>query len=145
MLLSARPLDNVANVNIFTYVDVLRFTEGDVPTLYIQLVDLSQDRLGEGFKPTGRRYIPAITGTDPDFVAPTLEITISSIDDAKKIIRFATQPYSQDGSIWALTLFDTDKLRGTADMLLKLTEGTKVTRGVLRQALAVEPQIACRS
>jgi hypothetical protein len=73
-----------------------------------------------------------------------LEITISSIDNAKKIIRFASQPYAQDPSIWALSLFSTDSLKGSADLMLKLTEGLVVTRGSVRQALAVDPQTAAR-
>lgn len=136
MLLSARILGNVANVNLFSYIDTMRFTEGDFPTVYVQLMDMSQDTSAAGFSPAGKRYIP--------IVGATLEITISSIDNAKKIIRFASQPYAQDPSIWALSLFSTDSLKGSADLMLKLTEGLVVTRGSVRQALAVDPQTAAR-
>lgn len=136
MLLSARILNNVANINLFSYTDVMRFTEGDIPKIYLQLVDMGQDTALGGFSPPGKRYIPA--------VAATLQVTISSIDDAKKIIRFATQPYAQDPSIWCVTLFTTDVLRGSADIQLLLTEGTVITYGVVKQALAIEPRNGSR-
>lgn len=135
MLLSARLLGNVSSVNSFSHEDTIRFTEGDTVTVYFQLIDLALDKSSDGFVPAGRRYMPE--------VGATMEITLGFIDDAKTIVRAATQPYpTRDPSVWALSLFATDSVRGTVDMRLKLTEGSKVTRGVIRQALSVEPQVS---
>jgi hypothetical protein len=129
MLLSARILNNVANVNVFSYDDTARFTEGDAPEIYFQLIDASLDRASDGFSPGGRRYMPA--------AGATLQITLGFIDDSKKVIRTAVQPFASDPSIWKLALLSTDQVRGTADLQLRLTEGSKVTSGVLRQAISV--------
>lgn len=134
MLLSARILSNVASVNVFTYENVARFTEGDGPDLYFQLIDASLDRQCD---PPGRRYMPA--------AGATLEVTVQNIDNTKTLVRFASQPYATDPSIWKLTLLPTDKVRGTADLRLKLTESPKVTNGVAKMALSVEPLLTSRT
>lgn len=136
MLLSARMINDVSGVNAFTPVSVLEFTEGDAPTIYFQLVDLSKDKSEQGFNPPGRRYIPAS--------GATLQCAIVHPDDTKKLTRFATQPFVQDGSIWALTLTTTDFVRGSVDLLLTLTEGPKVTRGAIRSSIVAYPQIRGR-
>lgn len=136
MILSARMLFNVSSVNSFEYTNSFEFTEGDAPTIYIQLIDKSLDLFERGYYPTGRRYIPA-TGA-------ILECTLHNIDDSKKVIRFATQPFIQDGSIWSIGLLPTDKIKGTADLLLTLTEGTKITRGRVSTAIRAMPLIRGR-
>ncbi len=140
MLLGARILSGVASVNIFDYVDSARFTEGDVVDLYFQIVDLNVE--ANSYQVKGRRYMPSAVA------APLMTVSFGSIDDAKKINRVATQPFSQDPSIWKVSLLATDILRGTMDMRLTLTETvslgptvTKVTRGVVRQAIAADSQI----
>lgn len=136
MLLSARILNNVSGVNAFSSVSVMEFTEGDGPTIYFQLVDLSSDRADQGFNPPGRRYIPAS--------GATLQCVIHHPDDEKKITRYATQPFTQDGSLWALQLQPTDHVRGSVDLLLTLTEGGRITRGALRSSINAYPQIRGR-
>jgi hypothetical protein len=136
MLLSAKVLTDVSGVNGFTPVSVYEFTEGDAPTIYFQLVDLSLDRAEQGFSPPGRRYIPAS--------GATLQCVIVNTDEAKKLTRFAAQPFAQDGSIWALTLTSTDFVRGSVDVLLTLTEGAKVTRGAIRSSINAYPQVRGR-
>lgn len=131
MLLSARILTSVANANVFSHANAAYFTEGDGPSVYFQLIDASLDRADQGFQPPGRRYMPAS--------AATLQVTIQNIDDAKTLVRYATQPFAADPSIWVLALLSTDTVRGTADMRLKLTEGVVVTQGVARQVLSVQP------
>lgn len=132
MLLSARILVDVASANVFRHAEAAQFTEGDGPTVYFQLLDKSLDRADEGFNPTGRRYMPA--------AGATLQVTIGGIDTAKTVIRSATQPFPLDPSIWAVTLMSTDPLKGTYDLKLALTEGSRVTRGVLSAALRIQPQ-----
>lgn len=135
MLLSARILRDCANVNSFEYTDSIRFTKGDVVDVYFQLIDSSLDTASENFIPPGRRYMPV--------VGATLSIVAESIDDTKKITRTATQPFSTDGSIWKVSFLSTDTISGTANLRMTLTEGTKVTRGLLKNAFRIESDVNC--
>jgi hypothetical protein len=131
MLLSARMLNDVSSVNSYAYTDEVRSTEGNECDVYFQLVDASLDTSGEGFNPGGRRYVPED--------GASLQVVVGFIDDAKKITRACTQPFDGDPSIWKLSVLSTDHWRGTADLTLRLTEGSKVTNGFVRLALAIEP------
>ncbi len=130
MLLSARFLNDVANVNSFEHADVAEFTEGDPASVYFQLIDASLDKVVDGYVPAGRRYVPAI--------GATLQCTVESLDDAKQIVRLATQPFSNDGSIWKLDFLSSDKIRGTANLRLKLTEGGVIRTGVVKNAFRIQ-------
>ena len=131
MLLSARPLRDVASVNNFRPADRWQMMEGDAPSLYLQLIDKSVDLPVENFNPPYRRYMPV--------AGATLQVTVMSNDMAKEIVRFATQPFPLDPSIWRLNLLSTDPVRGTVSMKLKLTEGGMVTYGQMQPALDVNP------
>lgn len=131
MLLSARMLNAVAGVNSFEIVDSARFSQGDTVTIYFQLVDSSLDTSSRGFSPSGRRYIPA-TGA-------TLQVILTNIDDAVQVVRYATVAYpADDRSIWSVSVLSSDKIAGTADMVLKLTEGGVITNGRLIAALRID-------
>lgn len=120
MLLSARILTNLNGVNDFDYDTEMRFFEGDGPTIFLQLMDMSRDKAVDGFNPAGRRYVPA--------AGSVLSVTFDSIDDAKKVTRFAVQPYpSLDGSLWRVDLLPTDPVRGTVTLRLLLTEPAPAT------------------
>jgi len=125
-------LKDVQNVNSFEADTELNWTEGDTLDIYFQLVDLSLDRPDQGFMPSGRRYVPAS--------GATLSCVLENLDDAKKLTRTATQPFAQDGSIWKLSILATDKVRGTPQLRITLTEGAKVTRGLAKLAIKVWPQ-----
>lgn len=129
MLLSARILNDVGNVNSFDIADVAEFTAGDPASVYFQLIDSSLDKSIDGFVPPGRRYMPA--------VGATLQVVVESLDDAKTITRFAIQPYSQDGSIWRLDFSASDTISGTANLRLRLTEGAVVRTGLVKNALRI--------
>jgi hypothetical protein len=130
MHLSARILENVSGVNSFDYANQATFTEGDTPTIYFQLVDLAKNKASEGFVPAGCRYVPEADAT--------LTITLDHVDSARKITRAATQPFANDPSIWSFVILTTDKLRGTVNMKLALSEDGKVTNGLKQAALGVE-------
>ncbi len=130
MQLSARPLIDVSGVNSFTITDQIKFSEGDATTIYFQLIDASLDTVGKGFNPAGRRYMP-VSGA-------TLSVDVDNIDDAKKITRSATQPYTLDPSIWAVTILSTDDIgAGTISIKLTLTQSGVVTRGVAMGIIGV--------
>lgn len=135
MLLSARILKDCANVNSYEYGDSAQFTKGDVVDVYFQLIDASLDTASENFIPPGRRYIPA--------VGATLVAVVENIDDAKKITRTVTQPFAQDGSIWKISLLASDTIEGTANLRLTLTEGPKVTKGLLKSAFKIQKDVNC--
>jgi hypothetical protein len=128
MLLSCRLIQNASSVNDFDYVERFELTEGDTPSVYLQLVDLTVDKDKD---PPGRRYMPA--------AGAALQVTLDHLDDSKKIVRAATQPFAQDPSIWKFDILLTDVVKGTVTLRLQLTEGSKVTRGSLRAALCVQP------
>jgi len=130
MLLSARMMTDVGDVNTFRYVDSVEFTEGDAPAVYFQLIDRSKDK---DYRPQGRRFCPA--------AAATLQVVIKLVDSAKTITRFASQPFAEDPSIWMLQLQSTDAIKGTVSFLLTLTEGAATTRGRLDAALSVSSQV----
>lgn len=135
MLLSARILKDCANVNSFEYADSAQFTKGDVVDVFFQLIDSSLDTASENFIPPGRRYMPA-TGA-------TVLATVENIDDAIKIVRPAVQAFATDGSIWKLSFFASDNIQGTANLRLVLTEGTKVTKGLLKNAFRIAADRNC--
>jgi hypothetical protein len=122
MILSAQMLDNVASVNSFEATEAVCFVESDPQDVYLQLVDLTKHF----------RYMPA--------AGATLQVVVDNIDDGKKITRFATQPFSQDPSIWKLTIMASDSVRGTVNLRLTLTEGSAIRRGQVQAALRVSPK-----
>lgn len=122
MLLSLRILDDVQNVNSFEVVQQAKWTVGDSGTVYFQLVDAAKDREELGFFPGGRRYVPA--------AGSTLTVTLDNVDDGVKVAnRVATQPFSQDGSVWAFNYTSADTISGTITLRITLTQGGVVTRG----------------
>lgn len=121
MQLSARFLIDVSSVNSFENASQVEFSFGDDQVIYLQLVDASLDRPEQGFSPAGRRYMPA-TGA-------TLKVTLGNINDAKKVVRFASQPFASDPSIWSIQLLGTDPVRGTVNMQLQLIETSRTLNG----------------
>lgn len=137
MLLSARMLSHVASANIYTIASQAVFTDGDAPTIYFQLVDVSLDRPQEGFSPAGRRYCPDENAE--------VQVTLGSIDSAKRITRIAVPAFpKQDMSIWKVQLMPTDKIAGSTDLHLTLTENGRTVRGVVRSAVVAHPQDSSR-
>jgi hypothetical protein len=129
MLLRARLLSDVTDVNHYDFADYVEANEGDAPTFYFQLVD---DSVHQNIRPHGRRYMPP-AGT-------TLSVTLQSIDDASTVTVVATQPFAQDPSIWSIALTAVQVTPGTRAMKLLLTEpGPKVTNGYVPQAVVVNP------
>ncbi|GAC1697145.1 MAG: hypothetical protein NVS9B9_19700 [Ktedonobacteraceae bacterium] len=132
MLLSARMLNNVMSVNVFDYVNQVQLTQGDQFTVSFQLIDLTMDTPDKGFSPAGRRYIPA--------AGASLTVLFDTLDDAKKITRACSQPYTQDPSIWQVTLMATDTIKGSGNLRLTLNEGTVTRRGSVSMAFTIFSQ-----
>lgn len=134
MLLSARMLNDVGGVNSFDYVQIAQASQGDTVDIYFQLIDASKNQSSPNsvWSPTGLRYMPA--------AGATLQASLRSIDDAKTVTRFCSQPFVQDPSIWRLSLLASDVLVGTFGLALTLIEGSRQTRGYLAQAIQLQSQ-----
>lgn len=126
-------LSAVNTVNDWDYADEVAFTEGDTARIYFQLIDVTKDKVAQQFKPAGRRYCPA--------VGATLQVVLDNINDGKKVTRTAVQPYATlDASIWYVDVLATDKVRGTVDLALQLTQSSVITYARVPAALAVANQ-----
>lgn len=130
MRLSARMLQSVVNANSFEWATQVEATEGDTFDCYFQLIDATRDLAVAGFKPAGRRYCPE--------VGATMSVKLDNIDDDVALTRTATQPFSQDPSIWKFSVLATDTIRGTCAVQITLTEPTGTKRTYARVEAAVE-------
>lgn len=130
MLLSALFLQDVGDVNTFTYTTDIRFGEGDASVIYFQLIDASVFRPEKGFVPGGRRYMPAN--------ASTVTVTLGNIDDAKKVTRIASQPFSNDASIWVVNILPSDAISaGSVDFKIVLNENGVIHTGKVTNCIKV--------
>lgn len=124
MLLGARFLANVGSANSFNYMtDPPQWTAGDTVDVYLQLIDQAQDLASQGYKPAGRRYMPA--------AGATLSATLTNVDDA---IQLTSRPCVQvfptsDPSIWRLSVLATDAIVGSTSLSLTLNEAGRITTG----------------
>jgi len=133
MKLSAIFLVDVGSVNIYQESQQLEMTEGDSATVYIQLRDLAVQTAYQGYKNPGRRYVPAALST------LTVQIDTMNSANLATVTKVCDQPYAQDPSIWRFLLLSTDPIAGTKRLKLTLTEGTKISYGVVNSALLVTP------
>jgi len=137
MLLSARLLDDVCEVNAYKYVPEIEVTARDSFDIYIQLIDKSQNVARLGFNPSGLRHMP--------LAGATLTATVVNVNPAVAFSRVATQPFPRDTSIWRLSFLTTDPISaGTVTLSFALTEGAVVRRFTLLAALRVSGSLeAC--
>lgn len=131
-LLGARFLTGVCSVNSFDYADRAQLTEGDTAQVYLQLVDRLRDLPSAGFQPPFRRYVPA--------AGATLTVTLTSLDDARVVVKTATQPFVGDASIWTFATSATDGLRGTVNVRLQLNQGGSLLYALLQPGLSAQPK-----
>jgi hypothetical protein len=132
-LLGARFLTGVCSVNNFDYADRASMYEGDTTTVFLQLVDKLKDLPAAGFHPPYRRYTPPASST--------LLVTMTSLDDEKVVSRYATQPFPGDASIWSFPVNAADRLRGTVNMVLQLTQpGSVIYSSLIQPGLSVFPK-----
>lgn len=126
-------LADVANVNSYEYVTTHEMAANDSGYVYFQLKDNSvlKSAAPQRFYPSGRRYIPA--------VGASLQVEVNNLNDARKIIRTATAPFTEDRSIWRLQILPTDNITaGTFSLFLTLNEGGIFTRGVVNMAMSIQ-------
>lgn len=125
MFLSGTILKNVQNVNSFVTTTEVKVRQGNPSTLYFQTVDKEQtDANGRSL-----RYMPA--------VGASMTVSIPSISSVQTVNKVATQPFSQDPSIWAINILATDVMT-TGNLIFTLTEGAVMRTAVIDGAIIVE-------
>ncbi len=121
MKLSAKFLKNVADVNCFQYVTQWDISEGSAHSLYFQIIDKDKESI---------RYI-----TQAGLYS--VEVTFLSIDDDSKITIVATQPFSDDKSIFQIYL-TADQVPNPGAVDFKLTEDAVESKFKVSQAIVVD-------
>jgi hypothetical protein len=114
MKLRATPLIDCQNVNDFTYATEVSSTTGDPVDLYFQLSNAEKNISTQGYNPSGLRYMP-VAGSN-------LKVTFQNINNCKEFTRYATQPFSQDPSIFKVQVLASDPVAGTVSMKFVLNE-----------------------
>ncbi len=127
MILGVRLLENVTDVNHFKIVGNRKIVSGEANTIYIQLIDLSQNEEGD---PEGIRYIPQ--GTVNKVI-----VEFPSLNDANQFSRIASQPFSADSSIWAVDILITDT-PVSGNIIVTVEEDGKKKRAIAELGLSVE-------
>ena len=119
-------LKNVQNVNSFEYSEQVKLRQGNASVIYFQLAD--QDQIGSDGRPL--RYMPES--------GASVSVTFSSITTAYTVTKTATQPYSNDTSIWCVSINTTDRI-AQGNMTFQLTESSAGVRtGMILNAIVVE-------
>lgn len=114
MKLGFRVLDQVQDVNHLKKVETLEIVRGNATTLYLQLVSIIGNGVGE--EDEELRYMPNTPAT--------LCVEFHNLDGCLCRHRQATQPFPQDTSIWAVPIMTHDVLQFNS-INATLTEGNR--------------------
>ena len=119
MLLNARILKNVVDINHFQHANQANITEGQFNDVYIQLVDLdwstkSTPEQSSAFPQSPIRYI---TGA----AVIVVKAKFLSIDDSEEFEITATQPFTDDKSIFKFSLSNS-QIPNSGNLLITVTE-----------------------
>lgn len=131
MLLSAKPLKNVMNINSWQYCNAWMVSSGQPFDLYFQLVDLEKDTAISpkgGFTDTNIRYIPQGT--------TSAQVVFDALDDDEVITVNASQPFADDKSIWKISLLST-QVPNSGNVKVIVTEAGVVKSFIMKQAVSV--------
>jgi len=116
MRLYANTLKNYTDINNFYVSSEWHVREAEETTLHFRIVDLDRD---------GLRYISKGT-------VVTATVRFLSIDDAEEFELTATNPDSDDKSVWSITI-PADKTPSSGNFVVSLTEdGTTKSFAVLQ-------------
>jgi hypothetical protein len=110
MRINAKMLKNVANVNQWEWANNTNIQEGQVNEIYFQIVDLDKPLSAN----CHMRYLSVASSV-------AVEATFPALDDSEVLVKIATQPFSQDNSIWKIT-FAASELPKSGSFQVKLTE-----------------------
>lgn len=125
MILKFKILSQASSVNSFYEVDTHKIVNGNATSIFFRLIqdrsEINQDAL---------RYIPE-SGAQ-------VSVTFNHIDASKVITRVATQPYTQDTSIWKVDILATDQLSFNT-MAVTITEGSNIRTIMPSTTISVIP------
>ena len=129
MRLGIQMLNNSSSLNNLIVQNQTQINPGESTTVYFQLVDLDQKN---GNCPAPR-YIPA--------AGAIVQIQLTSVDTAKNIIKFATQPFPQDTSIFSFNLSASETQYGAGvNMKVTLNESGNIKIGIAESAIIFGPK-----
>lgn len=103
-------LDNVTDANNFKEIKELTLTAGNPSTLYFRLVQLDKDPSEDFDRPL--RFIPPS--------GATAQAGFDALDDQFDLSLVATQPFTDDKSIWSIPILPDYKI-GPDSMSVRLT------------------------
>jgi hypothetical protein len=128
MRLSITPITNFANINQFQYTPIWKIRQGDVVTLYFQLIDLDQQPYQDSntYSIQGLRYIPTSS--------PAIVLTFPSPNT--NTLKTASQN-TTDGSIWTVPILASDLIY-TGNVQVQVTTNGNVYNFNVDQLIQVE-------
>lgn len=133
MRLNAKMIKNVSNLNHWEYTDSVYIREGQVNEFYFQLVDLDKIHPKEKSKVLPDfplRYISEATSI-------TLNVTFPSVNPDNVFSVTASQPFSNDKSIFKVTLLSSE-VPNSGSIEISLDEDGVVKNFIVLNALRVE-------
>ena len=133
MRLNAKMLKNVYDVNVWEYADSAYVQEGQTNEFYFQLVDLDKTHDQEKSKVLPDfplRYIPIGT-------VITLTVTFPDVNPDNVFTAVASQPFSQDLSIFKVTL-PSSQTPNSGSLEVSLDIDGTIKTFIIKNALRVE-------
>lgn len=153
MRLTAKPIINWCNVNMFTFGNQWIVRSGDPLTLYFQVIDADQGILdnstsggffGSAFSGvagvagsltiSGLRYLLGIGSQNQPY---GIQVSFPSIDLTAQVTLNATQADANDSSIWKV-MVPASVAIGGGNVQFTIFEGTAIRRFSVLNLLAVE-------
>lgn len=145
MYLSAKPIINWCDVNMYSFGNQWNVNAGDPLTLYFQIIDTDQSIQGnnQGFSifsgitavgtTAGLRYLLGIGSSNQPY---GIKVTFPSIDNTKVLTYTAVQADANDSSIWKVTL-PASQIPASGNVQFAVQEGTNIRRFSVINMLAV--------
>lgn len=126
MQLGIQLINSDSTLNNFQVIPEAIIVPGSTATVRFQLIKL------DPHNDNTHRYIPA--------AGASLQIKIYSVNTANIITKTATQPWSEDKSVWEFSLntTETQKVSGV-NLELTLTEGAQVYKFWAKNVLSILP------
>lgn len=147
MRLSAKPIVNWSNVNMYSFGNQWIVRSGDPLTLYFQIFDQDQAIQGNGpgfgqifsgIAPLGTtdglRYLLGVGSSNQPY---GVTVTFPSIDNSKSLTFVAQQADANDSSIWKVTLPASQSPNG-GNVQFAVQEGSAIRRFSVMNMIAVE-------
>lgn len=135
MRLSARMLKNVVDVNHWQHSSQAYVSEGQPNDIFIQLIDLDwstkdSPEQSAAFPQFPVRYISQDAGI-------SVKATFLAIDDDEEFEVTATQPFTDDKSIWKFTL-TASQIPNAGNLLITVTENSVDKSFVVQSGVSVD-------